>query len=191
MARNSECLHTARLGTTRPLMIAGPRSSTLEGGKRKVKKRNREDKKLVHSKKKVWVRFAFKRHFGGLEEKKCMCIERVKCMWERETCVKGDTQCNTLQHTAMHYHAWALGVLSNTLQHTRCKSWTHEVPCNALQHQHCNTPQLTTTHCNAHTHAPHELHTQYRPGRNTLTPCNILPHTAPQCNTPQHTHTRT
>ena len=125
MARNSECLDTARLGTTRPLMIAGPRSSTLEGVKKKVKKRKREDEKLVYSKKKVLVRFEFKRHFGGLENTKmCAYRERVECMRERDSCVKGDTQCNTLQHTVTHCNALPRMDTWSALQHTAtCTLW--------------------------------------------------------------------
>ena len=58
------------------------------------------------------------------------------------------TQCNTLQHTAIH---------CNTLQHTA----TH---CNTLQRTatHCNALQRTATHCNT---LPH-----------TATRCNTLQH---------------
>ena len=78
-----------------------------------------------------------------------------------QTCAFPCRTCNTLQHTATHYH---------TLQHTA----TH---CNTLQHtaMHCHTLPHTATHCHTLQH--------------TAAHCNTLQHAANHCNTLQHTAT--
>ena len=102
------------------------------------------------------------------------------------------TRCNTLQHTATHYHGKIfMNGCKEAYEHVK-RNLRHVLQCVAHTATHCNT--LTWQDIAGfvlHVHRPLCTRSCGNTLQHTATHCNTLQHTATHCNTLQHTATHT